>query len=219
MSDLPPGEWSAWLVGVWWPSPPSQLEVAVTFWSDHADVKDQEASEVDKALTFFGKNNSGHTADDMLAKLRTGMKRLLKVRDDCRAKSTANSRVADAVRHLRDRLTEIANDGNKQINDILQKQDSIASKLLQINGVIAQANSSATHVGIDANEAIVTATTSMFSAMDVGGDAREWLRNHGANFDAPSTPHMNESDLDKALHPTVGPAGATPGTPTTPGTV
>lgn len=124
MSDLPPGEWSAWLVGASWPAPPTEPTREVSFWSGHADVKGQEASELDKVLTFFGQNNSGHTADDMIAKLRTGIKRLRKVRDDCHAKSTANGRVADAVNHLRDRLTEIARQGNQEIDDIWPQTNS-----------------------------------------------------------------------------------------------
>lgn len=200
MSDLPPGEWSAWLVGTSWPAPPFEPARAIDFWSRHADVKEKEAAELDKILTFFGQNNRGHTADDMIAKLRTGIKRLRKIRDDCRAKSTASSRVADAVNHLRDRLTEIANQGNKEINDILSRQGSVESKLPEINGVIAKANALATSAGIDANSAIVAATQSMFNDMDVDGDAQKWLQEHGANFGRPPTPHISADDVNRTPH-------------------
>ncbi|AEF34064.1 conserved hypothetical protein [Mycolicibacter sinensis] len=200
MSDLPPGEWSAWLVGASWPEPPTQPTFGISFWSGHADIKEQEASELDKALTFFGQNNSGHTADDMITKLRTGIKRLRKVRDDCRAKSAANSRVADAVNNLRDRLTEIARQGNQEINAILSRQGSLESKLPEINRVIAEANALATGAGIDANTAIVTATQSMFNDMDVDEDAQKWLQDHGANFGTPPRQHISADDLDRTAH-------------------
>ncbi len=75
MSDLPPWAWSAWLVGASWPAAPTQPTLGISFWTDHADVKEREAGELDKVLTFFGENNRGHTAEDMIAKLRTGIKR------------------------------------------------------------------------------------------------------------------------------------------------
>ncbi|MEO6794973.1 MAG: DUF5631 domain-containing protein [Mycobacterium sp.] len=200
MVDLPPGVWSAWLVGAWWPGPPSQPTGGITFWSGHTAVEDQESSEVNNLLTFFAMNNGGHTADDMIDTLRTvrtGIKRLKKNRDDCNATSLANSRVVCAVNNLRDRLTEISGQGNKEINDILSRQGSVESELPDINEVIDVANALAMGVGINANSAIATATQSMLNDMDVGEDAQKWPQEHGADFGTPPVRHVTPGDVNK----------------------
>jgi len=59
------------LIGLWWPAPPTQPAAAVGFWSGHKDTKQREAEGINNLITLLGQRNSGHTADDMLTRLRS----------------------------------------------------------------------------------------------------------------------------------------------------
>lgn len=112
------------LIGAWWPAPPTQPADAVGFWFGHQqakkEAKQREAEDVNYLITLLGQRNSGYTAEDMLARLRLGRKRLLDVANHCRAKSEANKSVAKAVVDLRARLASIAKSGNDEIDKILK---------------------------------------------------------------------------------------------------
>lgn len=186
MTDLPDsGPFTFLLIGTWWPAAPDQPTAAVNHWFQHSATKQQEAQELDKLITLVSDHNSGRTADDMVARLRLGKKRLLDIAHQCRAKSEANKSVANAENHLRDRLKAIADDGNHKIDQILKRQGSMETKLPEVNAVIAQANSDATSAGTTALNAIADATQQMFDDAGVDANAREWLQNNGGNFDAP----------------------------------
>lgn len=44
--DLPPGRWSALLVGAWWPARPDAPMAGVTYWRKAAQLKRNEANDL-----------------------------------------------------------------------------------------------------------------------------------------------------------------------------
>ncbi|KAN65617.1 hypothetical protein AJ07_03749, partial [Mycobacterium tuberculosis MD16775] len=45
-ADLPPGRWSALLVGAWWPAQPDAPMAGVTYWREAAQLKRNEANDL-----------------------------------------------------------------------------------------------------------------------------------------------------------------------------
>ncbi|WP_183155184.1 hypothetical protein, partial [Mycobacterium kansasii] len=146
--------------------------------------------------------NQGRTAEDLIERYWRSEQRLATIIQQCEAKSNQCDRVADAVNHLRDRLTEIAQSGNKQIDDILSGNSSTEAKVAAVNAVITEKNADAANAGVNAMANVIDATQRVLDAT-IGGDARKWLRDHGVNLDGPppSRP-VTAADLNASHAPT-----------------
>ncbi|KAN10124.1 hypothetical protein Z557_03396, partial [Mycobacterium tuberculosis 2229BH] len=64
-ADLPPGRWSALLVGAWWPAQPDAPMAGVTYWREAAQLKRNEANDLRNERSRLAVNQ-GRTADDLL---------------------------------------------------------------------------------------------------------------------------------------------------------
>lgn len=210
--DLPPGKWSAWLVGPWWCARPEAPIAAVTYWRQAADLKRREASDLQNERSRLAVNQ-GRTAEDLLERYWRGEQRLTTIAHQCQVKSEQSDRVADAVNNLRDRLTEIAQSGNQEIDNILSSKESTVAKVAAVNAVIAEKNASAAHAAANATSNIIDATQRVLDET-IGGDARTWLREHGMNLDGPPRARpITAKDLDSL--PDTSAWGGGTGTPGT----
>ncbi|MCV6984822.1 DUF5632 domain-containing protein [Mycobacterium shinjukuense] len=194
-ADLPPGRWSALLVGAWWPARPDAPMAGVTYWRQAGELKRNEASDLQNERSQLSRNR-GRTADDLLERYWRGEQRLATIAHQCEVKSDQSDRVADAVNYLRDRLTEIAQSGNQQIDQILAGKGPIEAKVAAANLVIEQSNAMADSAGATAMSNIIDATQRVLDET-IGGGARSWLRDHGVNLDSPPRPRpITAEDLD-----------------------
>ncbi|WRO42151.1 Hypothetical protein MUW33_2201 [Mycobacterium canetti] len=144
--DLPPGRWSALLVGAWWPARPDAPMAGVTYWRKVAQLKRNEANDLRNERSLLAVNQ-GRTADDLLERYWRGEQRLATIVHQCEVKSDQSEQVADAVNYLRDRLTEIAQSGNQQIDQILACKEPMEAKVTAVNAVIERANTDAANAG------------------------------------------------------------------------
>ncbi|WP_079021669.1 hypothetical protein, partial [Mycobacterium tuberculosis] len=199
-ADLPPGRWSALLVGAWWPAQPDAPMAGVTYWREAAQLKRNEANDLRNERSRLAVNQ-GRTADDLLERYWRGEQRLATIAHQCEIKSDQSEQVADTVNYLRDRLTEIAQSGNQQINQILAGKGPIEAKVAAVNAVIEQSNAMADHVGATAMSNIIDATQRVFDET-IGGDAHTWLRDHGVSLDTP--PPSRPLTADDLTSPTAG---------------
>ncbi|BBY33754.1 hypothetical protein BST33_12040 [Mycolicibacter minnesotensis] len=200
MTDLPSGKWSSYLVGEWWPAPPTGPTSGVGYWSDHSSAKEHEAVELQAFTDGVSARNSGQTTEDELMRLRTGYNRLANAAEHCRSKSTASDSVAKAVDELRTRLRNIADQYNPRIDELVAK--NTPESMAQAIGLIATANAEATERGSEANGKIIAATQQMFNELGVEGDAQRWLEDNGAKFGPPpSQPPTSEELRRKAAGP------------------
>ncbi len=149
----------------------------VTYWRKAAQLKRNEANDLRNERSLLAVNQ-GRTADDLLERYWRGEQRLATIAHQCEVKSDQSEQVADTVNYLRDRLTEIAQSGNQQINQILAGKGPIEAKVAAVNAVIEQSNAMADHVGATAMSNIIDATQRVFDET-IGGDAHTWLRDHG----------------------------------------
>lgn len=186
----------------------------VTYWRKAAQLKRNEANDLRNERSLLAVNQ-GRTADDLLERYWRGEQRLATIAHQCEVKSDQSEQVADAVNYLRDRLTEIAQSGNQQINQILAGKGPIEAKVAAVNAVIEQSNAMADHVGATAMSNIIDATQRVFDET-IGGDAHTWLRDHGVSLDAPARPRpVTAEDMTSmtANSPAGSPFGAAPSAP------
>ncbi|WP_373142003.1 DUF5631 domain-containing protein [Mycobacterium marinum] len=197
-ADLPPGKWSAWLVGAWWPAPPEAPATGLTYWHQAGAIKHNEARDLQNERSQLAVNQ-GRTADDLMDRYWRGEQRLTAIGDQCDIKSLQSGHVVDAINNLRDRLRDIAHSGNEEINRILSRKGPAEAKVAAVNALIAEKNTEAANVGTAAVSNIIDATQRVLDATN-GGNARAWLREHGVSLDGPSSPHPVTAE-DLGSHP------------------
>ncbi|CDM77132.1 conserved hypothetical protein [Mycobacterium marinum E11] len=195
-ADLPPGKWSAWLVGAWWPASPVAPANGVTHWRRAGELKHNEARDLQIERSRLAVNQ-GRTADDLMHRYWRGEQRFTAIGDQCDIKSLQSDRVVDAVSNLRDRLRDIAHSGNEEIDRILSGKGPVEAKVAAVNAVIAEKNASASNAGAIAISNLVDATQSVLDAT-IGGSARAWLQEHNVNLDCPPPSRPITAD---DLHP------------------
>lgn len=194
--DLPPGTWTAALIGVWWPGPSTALRAGAQHWNE-ACVEQQLYSQMLRTQwTAFAAHNQGHTADDLVDRFQKGEKFHLDLAEKYQTKASAFNSAADANDYLRSRLTDIANTGNKEINEILASKKPPPEQLAEIQAVQARCNADAANASRDAVDKMMAAAQKILDAEGLGGDARTWARANGFDVGDPSPPTaISEHDL------------------------
>lgn len=195
MTDLPPGKWSFYLVGAWWPGAPAAPQQGVEHWSIHSGSKENEAIELREFTNGVSARNSGKTTEDELIRLRVGYNRLANAAEHCRSKSTACDSVAKAVNELRESLKQIADQYNPRIDELVAK--NTPESMAEAIGLIATANAEATERGSEANGKISAATQQMFNELGIEGDAQKWLQDNGAKFTPPPSQPPTSEELSR----------------------
>lgn len=200
MPDLPPGKWSALLVGPWWPAPPAVLQNAAAHWTGQGQALSNAAVDVQNLTVQLGVNK-GATANDVIDKHGSLGKLVENAGADSVVKSDETAKVAKAVEELRKELTDIATRGNAKIDSIMSKKGSLAEKLVEVNAVIFESNTEAINASAGAMSSITRSLASLLHRLDMGGSAAEWLASHGAGpgDNPPRTTPLTEDGLKSAL--------------------
>lgn len=194
-TDLPPGKWSSYLVGTWWPGAPTRPESGIQHWSSQSGAKENEANELRDFTNGVSARNSGKTTEDELIRLRIGYNRLMNAAEHCRSKSTASDSVVKAVKELRQNLTKVADQYNPQIDVLVAKNTPEA--MTEAIGLIAEANAKAAEYSSEANGKIIAATQQMFNELGIEGDAQKWLQDNGAKFSTPPPQPPTSEELSR----------------------
>jgi len=187
-TDLPPGEWSALLVGDFWPGPDSlavltaaaagrhRTEVQCEAYADHlrairhAQLAGQDGLAADTARSLFarGEDRVRATAE------RNG------------AKWQAYESARHQVAALRDDLRQLAVDGNSAIRRIQESAAPMPAKVGGIVDVIAETQTLARTKAADSAGNILTDVQRVLDTQDSGLSARTFAATHGIN---PGLPH------------------------------
>lgn len=203
--DLPPGTWTAALIGPWWPAPSTGLRAGAQHWSQECGEQQLFAQNLRTQWTAFAANNKGHTADDLITRYQQGEKLHLDLAEKYQTKASAFNSGADAIDYLRSRLSEIANTGNKEINDILASKKPPPEKLAEIQAVQARCNADAANASRDALDKMMAATQKILDAEGIGGNARSWAQANG--FDVGDTKPPKPISGQDLGAPTATPGG------------
>ena len=194
--DLPPGKWTAALIGPWWPAPSASLRGAAQHWSQACAEQQLFSQDLRNQWTVIAAHNQGRTADDLISRYQQGEKFHLDLAEKYQAKASAFNSGADAIDYLRSRLTDIANTGDKEIDEILASKKPLPEQVAEVQAVQLRCNGDAANASRTAVDKLMTATQKILNADGVGGDARTWARNQGFDIDdVRPPPQIGEGDL------------------------
>ncbi len=202
------GTWTVPLIGAWWPGPSTTLRDAACHWAEWS-TKKQELAQTLRHRRELLSQNQGKSAEDLVSRFFQGEKSELDKAEKYKVKADALSSAADEIDYLRSRLTEIANQGNKEIDDVIASKKPPPEKLAEIQTIQARCNADAAKASGVAVNKIMAATQKILEAEGVYGDARTWAREHGFNADDVQSPRpISKEDLDspRAVGTTGGPA-------------
>lgn len=142
-------------------------------------------------------HNRGHTADDLIDRFQQGEKFHLDLAEKYQTKASAFNSGADTIDYLRSRLSDIANTGNKEINEILASKRPPPEQLAEVQAVQVRCNADAANASRDAVNKMMAATQKILDAEGNGGNARSWAQANGFNTDDPSPPRpIGKDDLN-----------------------
>ena len=168
--DYPPGAYSAMLVGAQWVSITSvtALTNAIanrgTIQTNFSQLHDT----LQNAITTTLVGQEGITADAIRDAFRQGADQAAKIAEKNGAYKKALQDALDSVQQLRHKLTDIANDGNKQINDELQSKDDFEIKVAKIAKIIADCQRQANQAAADCAFSIIGAGQGVIDAQGTG---------------------------------------------------
>ncbi|WP_196771399.1 DUF5631 domain-containing protein [Mycobacterium intracellulare] len=200
--DLPPGTWTAALIGPWWPAPSTALRAGAQYWSEACVEQQLYSQTLRTQWTLFAAHNQGHTADDLIDRFQQGEKFHLDLAEKYQTKASAFNSAADATDYVRSRLSDIANTGNKEINDILASKRPLPEKLAEVQAVQVRCNADAGNASRDSVDKMMAAMQKILDIDGVGGDARSWARANGFNVGDASPPNpISSHDLNTSVNP------------------
>lgn len=225
--DYPPGEWSELLVGFQWVSGTTVtiLNHAIAnrraIVTHFTDLRNTLQKAVDTTLV----QQEGETADAIRDAFRQGADQAFDTAEKNEAYADALQKAHNDVVALRYFLTDIAERGNKEINDIQNSKADVATKVAKITEAIAkyqrEANQKAAACAddiMDAGEGVVTAQG--------GGQSFRGMA-HAIGLDANKQPDLD--DIERQVRsqlnapPLQSAMGnnplAAPGTPSGPQTI
>nr|WP_082459782.1 MULTISPECIES: DUF5631 domain-containing protein [unclassified Mycobacterium] len=198
--DLPPGIWTAALIGPWWTGPPIDLRAGAQHWSQACLEQQLFSQDLRTQWTLVAAHNQGHTADDLISRYQQGEKFHMDLAEKYQIKAGAFDSSADAVDYLRSRLTEIANEGNKEINAILASKKPLPEKVAEVQAVQLRCNGDAANASMNAGDKLTAATQKILDADGVGSDARTWARENGFGLENHPPPRpITDQDLTHTL--------------------
>ncbi|WP_156675520.1 MULTISPECIES: DUF5631 domain-containing protein [unclassified Mycobacterium] len=217
--DLPPGKWTMALIGPWWPASSAGLRAGAQHWSQACAEQQFFSQGLRSQWMMIAASNQGHTADDLISRYQQGEKFHMDLAEKYQAKSAAFNSGADAIDYLRSRLTDIANAGNREIDQILASKKPLPEQVVEVQAVQLRCNGDAVNASMTAGDKLMTATQKILDAEGIGGDARTWARENGFNTDNVQPPRsITGEDLKPGAgspsgEPRVGGAGLNTGVP------
>jgi Family of unknown function (DUF5632)/Family of unknown function (DUF5631) len=168
--DYPPGAYSAMLVGAQWVSITSvtALTNAIANRGMIQTNFSQLHDALQNAITTTLVGQEGITADAIREAFRQGADQAAKIAEKNGTYKKALQDALDSVQQLRHKLTDIANDGNKQINEELQSKDDFEIKVAKIAEIIADCQRQANQAAADCAFSIIGAGQGVLDAQGTG---------------------------------------------------
>ncbi|CKY66751.1 putative alanine rich protein [Mycobacterium tuberculosis] len=182
-------------MGPWWAAPSAALRAAAQHWATWAMQKQELARNLISQHDLLLRNQ-GRTAEDLIGRYLRGAKSEVTKAEKYEIKKGAFNTAADAIDYLRSRLTGIAGEGNKEIDDVLASKKPLPEQLAEIQAIQTRCNADAANASRDAVDKVMTAMQEILEAEDIGDDPRTWARANGFNVDdAPPPRLIRENDL------------------------
>ncbi len=202
MTDLPPGEWTAILVGDQWPDS-----------GDVAALADAglHRTNTEAAFHLFADQlrnaqrgplapQHGLTADDLREKFRFGEHLAQYVSEKNGTKQRAYATALESIETLRQELTALAAEGNQEIKAIQNSKADSSTKQTQIIAAIHRYRALANLAAAKAGASILDAIQRILDGEGRGQSARDYARTQGANLEEMFRQPDDESELNARVH-------------------
>lgn len=176
MTDLPPGEWSQLLVGHQWPTMNS-LETIRQVLSSRQNIGmqfDGYAEHLHNVQVGPLANQEGSTAQHIRNSFQSGEAWARDLFEKSMNKAGAYTSAHEAMCRLRTELSEIASDGNAQIEAINASEASQASKIDLTTKVVYEARVLANSQAAKHSQALFSAIQSILDADGIGASASQF---------------------------------------------
>src|ERR1700744_1067972 len=188
--DYPPGKWSVLLVGAQWVSITSvtALNNAIanrgTIQANFSQLHDT----LQQAITTTLGGQEGQTADAIRDAFRQGADQAAQIAEKNGTYKKALQGALDSVTQLREKLTQIANDGNQKINDELKSNDKPDVQVLKIAQYIADGQRQANQAAAECAFSVIGEGQKVVDAQGTGQSFFGMARDAG--IDANQQPNM-----------------------------
>ena len=184
-TDLPPGGWSALLVGHQWPAAASlaALRAAAAQRSDGGLELHSYADLIGSITAGSLIHQDGVTAESLRALFSRGEDHARTLAEKQGAKHRSYDSAIRSVEALRADLAELASSGNAAIHEVAESDAPVAAKVTAIVDIITQANTDANVKAASCVGNIHAATQSVLDLDATGASARAFAMSHGYDID------------------------------------
>ncbi len=205
MSDLPPGQWSLLLVGLYWPGADSVMSAinAARNRGSMQSLFDDFFRQLFSIRTGPLAPMEGVTADAVRDLFEQGEKHATAVSEKNGTKQRAYSDTADALNSLRSALSQIAAEGNSEIDEINQSKKNIAQKVAEIVQVISEKQAEAANKSTQFGGAITKAIGDVLAAEGDPRSAQQFAADTGIDLSNIPTPQSTDT-IQGLVRPMLG---------------
>jgi hypothetical protein len=229
--DYPPGEWSALLVGAQWVSITSVTALSNAI-ANRGKIQanfSQLHDTLQQAIMTSLAGQEGETADAIRDAFRQGADQAAQIAEKNGTYKKALQGALDSITHLREKLTQIANDGNQKINDELKSNDKPEIKVTKIAEYIADGQRQANQAAAECAFSVIGEGQKVVDAQGTGQSFFGMARDAGVeanqqpnlqaiedqvrgklNPTAPGAPPASVASTPPATPPPAAPAAAAP---------
>nr|BBX76468.1 hypothetical protein MFLOJ_02550 [Mycobacterium florentinum] len=219
---LPPGEWSAAIVGDQWVDDDDLMALS------HGKLN---RGSIKAGFTNFGDmlrsaqtgplaDQRGITADDLRDAFRQGEQQARTVAEKNGIKQGAYGTAYDSMASLRQDLANLAAEGNQRIEEIQHSKEPVEAKVPQIIAAIHQYRAMASITAAKYSGNVLDAMQRVLDAEGIGMSARQFAQSHGADVGNMFRPPDHDAALPDKVRDAVtrgstknltGNAGTAPG--------
>lgn len=208
VSDLPPGEWSHLLVGRHWPASQAVMttSTATTSRATIAVAHSEYAGLLQSLLTGPLAAQEGITAEGVRAQFTLDEANTRELSDTNTTKSRSYKYANDRTINLRAELSEIATQGNAEIQRIKSSNESESSKIAEISKVLLESQTRANVKAAACSAELLSAIQEVLSTGAFPLSAREFAQANGFDleeaFRSPAESNIRDQVMKLFDHPT-----------------
>lgn len=137
----------------------------------------------------------GHTAEDLRNAYREGELRAREIAEKNGVKENAYGSAYDSMVSLQHDLTNVADEGNNRIKEIVESKEPVEAKVTQIVAAIQQYRVLANMVAAKYSGNVLDAMQQIFDAEGTGQSARQFAQSHGLDVGNMFRPPSDQSEL------------------------
>lgn len=210
MTEFPLGEWTQVLIGDHWPS---DQDLMVLKQGEYNRGTNRAgfigmATELHDAQTKSLAEQLGITASDLRNTFNLGEGQARKIANKNGVKESSYSQAYDCALSLRQDLSNLAEEGNREIQAIQNSQQPAEAKVSQIVKTVHRYRALATFASAKYGTNVLDALQRILDQAETGQSAREFLRGQGIDLSQAFRQPIDEANLEERVRDSVNKPGS-----------